>query len=280
MTRWTLFAALLLGATTAQAGIVEETVRVPIAVTTPQGRVEQPVLVTIYRDTERGPAPFILYQHGRAGDPKRRAEMKQALPFAGPDLARRGFVVIAPTRIGYGATGGPDVERPGSCKDEDYPGMFNRAMQQGMALLKYAQALPFVDANRGLAMGVSFGGATSLATAQQRHPAIKGVVNLGGGMGGDPDKHPEKPCQVEKLHATLASYGRGTSAPGLWVYAPNDRFWGPAYPRQWYEAYQASGGKARFVQTQPLSGNGHTYLPDRAKWLGAFDHFTNEIGLR
>ena len=49
--------------------------------------------------------------------------------------------------------------------------------------------------------------------------------------------------------------------PSLWLYAPNDKFWGPEVPRQWHAAHVASGGTAEFVQTAPVpNADGHDLI--------------------
>ncbi len=278
MSRLLAFLVSLLICSAAQAAIVEDITRIPVAVTTAKGVHRQEITVTIFRDTAAiRRAPLIVYQHGRSATPKGRQELRRSAPVIARDLVRRGFVVIAPTRIGYGETGGPDLEGVGSCSNEDFPRVFDIAQQQALATLSFAKSLPYADATTVIAMGVSFGGASSLALAAQGDRAIKAVVNLGGGMGGDADKHPHAPCQPERLERTFASYGPAIKVPTLWLYAPNDGFWGPTHPKEWFAAFTANKGKGRFVWTPPMPGNGHTYLLNSGLWFAEFDRFISQV---
>ena len=37
----------------------------------------------------------------------------------------------------------------------------------------------------------------------------------------------------------------------LWAYTENDRFFGPTLPREWFQAFQAAGGRGEFKQFPP-----------------------------
>ena len=43
----------------------------------------------------------------------------------------------------------------------------------------------------------------------------------------------------------------------LWIYTENDMYFGPTYPREWFDAYVAAGGKAQLVQFPPRGDDGH-----------------------
>src|SRR5215467_4870934 len=97
------------------AKVVMELVELPIKVTDAKGQVvEQKVNVTIVRDDTRAKAPFLIFNHGR-GKNKEINERVNVRPYL--DNARyfvsRGYTVFMPVRVGYGATGGPDIENSG-----------------------------------------------------------------------------------------------------------------------------------------------------------------------
>jgi len=64
-----------------------------------------------------------------------------------------GFVVLVPTRVGYGESGGPDVEYGGSCDSKFFDLVFATAADQTAAILKNAVNLPYVDLSRGIVVG-------------------------------------------------------------------------------------------------------------------------------
>jgi hypothetical protein len=46
--------------------------------------------------------------------------------------------------------------------------------------------------------------------------------------------------------------------PMLWVYTENDQYFGPKYPKEWFDAYVRQGAPARFVQFPPHGEDGHS----------------------
>jgi dienelactone hydrolase len=273
--------AFIVMALPAHGRVVEEAITLRTEVRDVRGRsYSHPFQVTIYRDdawTSR--QPFMILNHGRAGKTADRA--KTALTPYGPNaryFVSRGFVVFAPLRIGYGATGGPDVEDSGTCNGKVYPPVYEAAAQQSLAVIDHAKAQPFVDIRRGLVVGQSFGGTTALTLAAKDVPGVLGAVNFAGGGGGNPIDSPEQPCRTDLLRALFADYGKTARIPTLWVYSENDRYWGPKLPREWFDGFIASGGKGRFVTLPPYKQDGHpsfTGQPDA--WRPQFEAFQTEV---
>lgn len=281
---WVRCAALFLGllltpAAECAAGILEEVVTVPVQARNIFGKeVAQEITVTVFRDEDRARAPFLLLNHGRSSN---RAEYGRVRYSENARyFVSKGFVVLVPTRIGYGVSGGEDVEYSGNCSSPDYPGVFAAAARQGLAVIDHARGLPFVDAERGgLVVGQSFGGATSLALAAMRIPGVVAAVNFAGGSGGNPENRPGNPCRADRLEETFAAYGAATGIPTLWLYSENDRFFGQKYPREWFDAFIAKGGKGEFVALPPLGEDGHnTFTKNPAAWKPAFEAFLTRLG--
>lgn len=85
----------------------EEIARIQATVKDMHGReATKPVPITIYRPAGDGPFPLVVFNHGRSVAEK-RAQQRRSRPEAiARYLAAKGFVVMAPTRIGYGETYG------------------------------------------------------------------------------------------------------------------------------------------------------------------------------
>ncbi len=261
----------------ADAKLVEQVVDLPVRVRTLTGEtVEQSIKLTIFYDDARGRAPFLIINHGRAVSETARASFGRARYTA---YARRfvelGFVVLAPTRIGYGVSGGPDAEFSGrACANRNYPAAFEAAATQVIRAIEHARTLPFVDASRGVIVGQSFGGATALAIAAKNLPEVKAVVNFAGGAGGNPDERPADPCSEDRLRALFASYGATARIPTLWLYSENDRFFGVEKPRQWLAAYRARGGSGEFVTLPPFGEDGHgSFTSNPQAWRQVVEAF-------
>ena len=230
---------------------VEEKVeRIPVAGTG--------MVVTHYRPQGPGPFPLVIINHGRAGNPVTRARMRrQRFPEPAGYFLRRGFAVVVPTRVGYGETGGPDLEHHGSTGRPAYGAALDGALASIMPALAWARSLPHVGPQRVIAVGTSMGGVSSLALAARNPPELAAVINFAGGNGGNPRDRPGEPSAPYALAARYAAFGRTATVPSLWLYAENDRYWGREFPVEWHRAYVAAGGRAELRMLPPFERDGH-----------------------
>jgi dienelactone hydrolase len=263
-----------------QAAVVEEVVTAPVTLQTMYGPHRQDVVVTVFYDDQRAASPYVVINHGRTSNEEKREKMgRQRYSAISRYLVSLGFTVLVPTRIGYGVTGGPDVEYSGPCRGRDYGPDFAVAADEVEAVLRRAKALPSVNLSRGLVIGTSFGGVTSIALATRNLPGLAGAVNFSGGNGGNPLKHPEHPCAPDRLNDLFRSYGAAAKVPSLWLYSTNDRYWGPRLPVRWFRSFVAAGGKAEFVQLPPFGEDGHkSFSGNQAAWSAAFEQFLRDVG--
>lgn len=278
----TRFLCLLLLGLTARAAVVEEVIEVPVKMKSPQGQeIEQSLKVTVFRDDAREKAPYLLLNHGRSVDAAGRAKLKRARYTANSRyFVSKGFVVLIPTRIGYGETGGPDVEDSGPCNDRKFGPAYAAAAEESVAVLKAAEKLAYVDRSRGLVAGQSFGGLTALTLSTMNLPGLVGAVNFSGGGGGNPTKRPGKPCSADRLLQLYGEYGAASKVPTLWFYSENDLFWGPELPRRWHSAFVNAGGKAHFAALPAHGADGHgSFTANPEAWKPAFEKFIAELGL-
>ncbi|MDE2304528.1 MAG: dienelactone hydrolase [Gammaproteobacteria bacterium] len=287
-------ACAAIGAVIAAAGaarahtdaLLQSTVRVAVRVTAADGRAYRgriPVLIVHERRAPGSrPQPFLLLEHGRATDARARADFGLAqYPANARYFAELGFVVLIPTRLGYGLAGGPDVENTGSCAHKRFAPGVAAAVAETAEVLAFARRLPGVDPARGLVVGESFGGVVAIAAVAAGLPGLVGAVNVAGGDGGDSLHRPDQPCGPDALAALFAELGRGDRAPTLWMYSANDRFWGPRYPHRWFEAFVRGGGRGRFVGLPADKNNGHfIFNRNAAAWHGPFERFAAALGLR
>ena len=258
------------------AKLVETTVEVPVEVRDAQGQiVRQPIKVTIFRDDARPRAPFMILNHGRSAKADQRAGVKPAQYAANARyFVSRGYAVFMPVRIGYGASGGPDVENSGPCAAKSYRRVYEAGTTQSLSVIEYAKAQPYVDPARGIVVGQSFGGTIAIALAARNVPGVLAGVNFAGGGGGRPDTHPEQPCSVERMTQLFASYGATARIPTLWVYSRNDKFWGPEFPRVWHKAFTDRGGTGEFVSLPEYKSDGHpSFTGAPEAWKPAFEAF-------
>jgi dienelactone hydrolase len=264
----TAFCLSWLVTTPAHAKLVEEIIKVPIKASNAYGKVsEQDAVVTLfYDDTTASPRPIAVINHGRAPNAEQRIKMGRSTAITNARwFASMGFLVVVPTRLGYGATGGDDVEDSGDCKVKNYPPGYEAAAAQTLQVLTAVRHRPDVLPDRTLVLGQSYGGTTAITVAAKNPPGVIATLNFAGGGGGNAETQPQQPCATHRLKSMFATYGETSRIPTLWVYTENDQWMGPTYPREWFDAFKYKGGIGEFVLFPPNGKDGHglfTQAPD------------------
>ena len=280
-----LLAALLaISAGASHARLQEEQFDLPVKVVDAYGKpFAQSIKVTLFfDDANTTPAPVLVLNHGRAAQPADRVKLGRArYPDAAKFFVQRGFIVAVPTRMGYGVSGGEDVEASGPCNRKDYPPGFAAAAAQTLAVLEAVRNRPDAAKDRAVIVGQSYGGATAVATAAQNPPGVVGAINFAGGSGGNPATQPQQPCAPHLLERLYRGYGETARVPMLWLYTENDMYFGPTYPRAWHAAFVAAGGKAGFVQFPPHGDDGHSlFTRFPSVWQPRVAEFLDGLGFR
>ncbi|TKC86056.1 dipeptidyl aminopeptidase [Trinickia terrae] len=243
----------------------------------------------VYKPAGTGPFPTLIFSHGRSSDGLERARLEHPIPKGHVRYwLMKGFAIVAPVRVGYGETGGPDRENSGARFDSfgnctsrpEFREVAKATAQATLAAVNWAREQPWADKNRILLEGASVGGLATVATAASRPPGVVGYINFSGGAGGLPERAPDHSCGPDEMKAVMAELGATATIPGLWLYAANDHFWGPDAPRKWYDAFEAGGSPAEFVNAGELSGrDGHFLLNYGGKmWSVPVDRFVKQFG--
>jgi dienelactone hydrolase len=266
------------------ARIVEEIIKVPVSVTNTiyanNPKFEQEITVTIWRDDSIKKSPYLLFSHGRAGTDQKRASFGRSSERKNSEyFISKGFTVILPTRIGYGVSGGPDADYSGACGNKNYLEARKVAIDQSKQVLNHVFDFSYIDRTKGIVVGQSVGGFTTIGLSAENIPGLKGAINFAGGDGGDPIKSAEKPCGDYLIKDTFAKYGASNKVPTLWLYSVNDKFWGEQLPKDWFAAFQKTGGKGQFISLPAYKEDGHSiFRGDLNAWKNDFEKFIKEIG--
>ncbi len=252
--------AAALAALPAHARLRESQMDVPVEVVDAYGKaVAQPIRVTVWSDDANPtPAPVLVLGHGRSAHADQRTGLGRVrLSEASAFFVRRGFIVAVPTRIGYGVSGGEDVEDSGTCQDKNYPPGSSAAARQTLQVLDAVRARPDAAKDRAVVMGQSYGGTTAIAVGALQPAGVQAVINFAGGGGGNPQTQPGRPCAPQRLERLFAHYGATLRMPSLWLYTENDRYFGATYPQAWVAAFRAAGGTGEFTRFPPQGEDGH-----------------------
>ncbi|CAO6129584.1 COG0412 Dienelactone hydrolase and related enzymes [Candidatus Pelagibacterales bacterium] len=266
------------------ARIIEEIIEVPVSVSNSNfsnnPKFEQKITVTIWRDDSVKKSPYLLFSHGRAGTDQERGKFGRSSEKRNSEyFVSKGFTVILPTRIGYGVSGGPDADYSGACGNKNYLEARKVAIDQSKQVLNHVFDFSYIDRTKGIVVGQSVGGFTTIGLSAENIPGLKGAINFAGGDGGDPIKSAEKPCGDYLIKDTFAKYGASNKVPTLWLYSVNDKFWGEQLPKDWFAAFQKAGGKGQFISLPAYKEDGHSiFRGDLNAWKNDFEKFIKEIG--
>jgi dienelactone hydrolase len=221
--------------------------------------IERDITVTVFQQPGGAPYPLLLLSHGRAATASGRHNFGRArYSDASKYFASLGYSVWVPTRIGYGVSGSDeDPEDSGACGRKIYPPAYAAATEQMLQVIDYAKRLPEIDGARIVAIGQSFGGATSIALASRNPSGLLAAINFAGGGGGEPQMRPGEPCDPHRLAEMFAGYGKSARVPTLWIYAENDRYFAPRHVKSWHDAFRAQGGNGELLLLPPFGEDGH-----------------------
>lgn len=149
----------------------------------------------------------------------------------------KGYAVVSALRPGYGENTREDPEdhgvrwSGGTCNGQaDFAKTTAAATLAMRSVHAWVVEQGWVAKNRILLVGQSVGGLTTVAACGQNWPGVMGCINFAGGAGGNPEASPAASCRPDAMEQQLASPGKSTTVPTLWLYSANDKFWGRRHP--------------------------------------------------
>jgi dienelactone hydrolase len=220
--------------------------------------VEQFLLETmVYRPSGPGPFPLVTIDHGKprpgSTDP---STMHPGFGAAAHWFVDRGFAVAVPMRRGYGLSQGPISDTVGPCSDRDYFATALKTAAEMEGVVAYLRTQSFIDRNRVVVVGQSYGGLGALGVAYDKPEGVIGIVNFAGGAGSN---RPGEICSGrERLIAAVGKLGERNRLPQVWLYAANDHYFEPSLAHAMVEAYRAkSRAPVIFIDLPPFGEDGH-----------------------
>ena len=227
---------------------------------------------TIFRPSGPGPFPLLLMNHGKQEGPARQQKRERFIYMA-TEFVRRGYAVMLPMRSGFALS-------TGAYRDYGCDMTANGLAQASDVLdaLAYARRQSWVDPERIVVAGQSYGGLATMALTSASLPGVRGLLNFSGGLRVD------KPvCDWQSsLARAYATFGAGSHLPSLWLYGANDSYFGPQLAQRWYQSYTGSGGKAELFAYGDFKRDAHLTLGSRdgvAIWLPVVERFLASINM-
>jgi dienelactone hydrolase len=255
-------------AVTLDAALNEQVMRMPVV----SGREQVELETTVFKPPGAGPFPLVVMNHGKAlGNPHNQS--RDRFVALSREFVKRGYAVVVPMRKGFSNSTG-DYADPGC--DMTAHGQLQADDLQGA--LDYLRNQSWVDKDRILVAGQSYGGLTALAFGTRHFPGVRGLINFAGGLkmhGGD--------CRWQaSLVQAFADYGAKSDLPSLWFYGENDRHFGPKLAARMYDAYVQAGGHAQLIAYGPFKNDAHGMSGSRDGvkiWWPETEKFLKTIGM-
>ncbi len=239
----------------------------------PAGRNHQARLeTTVFQPNGPGPFPLIIINHGKdPGHPN--MQPRDRFYHMAHAFVARGYAVMVPMRQGFAnSTGryrdrGCDMTANGYIQAEDV-----------MDALSYAREQKWIDADRIVIAGQSYGGLATMALGTRELPGVRGLINFAGGLRDDSNN-----CGWRSsLVSAFAEYGAQNKVPSLWMYGQNDSLFGPELVARMHDAFEQAGGKAQLVEYAPFKRDSHGMLASRdgeKVWLADTMRFLEQVGM-
>ena len=274
--RAALLAVLIVSATMQPAaadGYHREDLRIPMAAAGPAG-----LEAMLVRPSGSGRYPLALISHGTPRDQTARATMspygsyRQAVEFA-----RRGFAALVVMRRSYGVSGGRNAEISGPCANRDYVRSGRASAEDLAAAIQAMQSRTDVSTSGMIAVGSSAGGFASIALAATAPPGLVAAISFAGGRG---SRAEDDVCDEDALVRAMATFGRTSRIPMLWIYAQNDKFFRPDLAHRMHTAFTGAGGRAQLIDAPAFGDDGHTlFSRGITLWTPTVDRFLREQNL-
>ncbi|MBR1298080.1 dienelactone hydrolase family protein [Bradyrhizobium sp. AUGA SZCCT0042] len=245
-----------------------ERVRSPhLIVRTPDGARPIMLEATFYPPTGPGPAPLAIFTHG--SDVGRNQLRTWSFSTEAHWLRDNGFAVLALMRRGRGRSEGINGEEDfGRANDGslvDVSAGVAQAVEDLESAIAYGRTLPGVRPGPVLVAGQSRGGFLAMRYAGLKPGEVMAVVNFTGGW------YPYGP--VTTPYYAKAGRGAAEKVPQLWLYADSDKLYPEALIREYYQAFTAAGGRARFELLHDVPGDGHLLRLYPSRWRPIADEF-------
>lgn len=227
---------------------------------------------TIFKPPGNGPFPLLVMNHGKERGNTHNQSRDRFLAMS-REFVKRGYAVVVPMRKGFAESTGNYSDYGCNMKDN--------GLQQAddvEATLNTLVKMPWVDRERIVVAGQSYGGLATVAFGTRHYPGVRGLLNFAGGLRIDGSSCDWK----SSLVTAFANYGAKTSLPSLWFYGENDSFFDHPLAQRLQQAYQSAGGASQLVAYGAFKSDAHGMVGSRdgvAVWLPEVERFLKSVGM-
>jgi dienelactone hydrolase len=229
-----------------------------------------PMLAYLIRPIGKGPFPLVVMNHGIALGARERSYFP-VIEFRDAALwfARRGYVVVAPVRPGYGPTAfdtpergifGLDFSGVGKCSDVEFGEAGLAVASIDKWVIDEMTTHSFIKRDGIIIVGQSGGGWGSIALGGQNPASVRAIIAFAAGRGGHLDGKPNNNCAPDHLVDAVSQFGRTARIPMLWIYTHNDTYFGPDLSKRMAGAFQAAGGDVEYHLLPDFGTEGHFFI--------------------
>jgi dienelactone hydrolase len=227
---------------------------------------------TVFQPNGPGPFPLLIINHGKdAGAPSRQP--RDRFIFMATAFVKRGYAVMVPMRQGFASS-------TGRYKDYGCNMTVNGYAQANDILdaLKFAREQDWIDGDRIVVAGQSYGGMATLALGTRELPGVRGLLNFAGGLRDDANH-----CDWRsELVRAFGNYGANNKIASLWMYGINDSLFGPDLVLRMHDAFVRAGGQARLIEYGAFKRDAHGMIASRDGekiWWREAEPFLRQIGM-
>ncbi len=226
---------------------------------------------TIFKPPGTGPFPLVVMNHGKEpGDPK--LQKRDRFLALSREFVKRGYAVVVPMRTGFAHSTGEYSEY--NCNMASNGQLQANDLQN---VLNYFRTQSWVDKDRIIVAGQSYGGLATMAFGTRNYPGVRGLINFAGGLrtvGG---------CDWQQsLVNAFSEYGSKSRLPSLWFYGENDTYFNHDIAYKLHQAYVGNGGNATLVAYGPFKQDAHAMVGSREGvkiWWPEAEKFLRQIGM-
>ncbi len=227
---------------------------------------------TVFRPSGAGPFPLLVINHGKQpGNPQ--LQQRDRFLYMATAFVRRGYAVMVPMRSGFARSTGVYADHGCDMTANGYA-----QARDVLDTIAYARRQSWVDGERIVVAGQSYGGLASMALAAQDVAGVRGVLNFAGGLRVDGGR-----CDWQSaLVKAFANFGASNRIATLWMYGANDSFFGPKLVGRMYRSFVHSGGAATLRTFGAFKRDAHVMLASRdgeKVWLPQAEAFLRRIGM-